>query len=236
MATRLVRPIRLHGLGDGDDQCSADMTQKAGLLMEAIQILEGLAGVPQRQAGLHRLGQDDGNPVPPDALEMMTEEDEGTAPAQRTPVDFPYWLYPPVNWENLDEINYALLGAIGSTVTILSYVVPPGRNAIVQKVANNFVGGGWVEGTGDLIWRILVDGSTPPGATSYDNILASLGSPASPTQISGFRLFENQVLTVVCFNNPGGPNGGVVVSGQRIGARVIGFDYPREIEASDIWI
>jgi hypothetical protein len=140
------------------------------------------------------------------------------------------------NWENIDQDNYALLPAIGATVVIISYVVPPGRNGIIYKVANNFVGGGWVEGTGDIVWRILVDGSPPPGAVSYDNILASLGNPASPTEIAGFRIFENQVLQLVAFNNPAGPDGGVIVAGQRVGARFCGWNYPTDIEDSDIWL
>lgn len=150
--------------------------------------------------------------------------------------DLPPWIYQPVNWENVDKINYVLLPAIGSTATIISYTVPQGRNGIFNKVACNFVGGGWVEGSGDVIWRILVDGTPPPGATDYDNILASLGGPSQPTGIAGFRFFENQVVTVVAFNNPAGPSGGVVVAGQRVGARLTGWNYPRDIEEPDIWI
>jgi hypothetical protein len=140
------------------------------------------------------------------------------------------------NWENIDQDNYVLVPAIGATAVIISYVVPPGRNGVIYKVANNFVGGGWVEGTGDIIWRILVDGAPPPGATSYNAIFASLGNPASPTEIPGFRIFENQVLQLVAFNNPAGPDGGVIVSGQRVGARFVGWNYPTDIEANDVWI
>jgi len=174
-----------------------------------------------------------------DPLELLTEQDEGTAPdgaASLSRPDLPPWIYQPTNWENIDQLNYALLPAIGSQVTIISYVVPPGRNGVINKVACNFVGGGWVEGSGDVLWRILVDGTPPPGATSYDSILASLGSPASPTGIGGFRIFENQVLTLVAFNNPAGADGGVIVSGQRVGARFCGWNYPTNIEENDIWI
>jgi hypothetical protein len=171
------------------------------------------------------------------AIEMATAAAEGTL---QDPVNvklhWPPRLFKPQNWENIDLDTYALVPAVGSTVIILSYVVPPGRNGIIEKVANNFVGGGWVEGTGDFIWRILVDGAPPPGATSYDSILASLGNPASPTRVAGFRIFENQVLTFVGFNNPAGPNGGVVVAGQRVGARFSGYNYPTDIEEADIWI
>jgi hypothetical protein len=140
------------------------------------------------------------------------------------------------NWENIDQYAYALVPAIGATVTILSYVVPPGRNAVIYKIADNFVGGGWVEGTGDIVWRVLVDGTPPPGATSYDSILGSLGNPASPTEIPGFRVFENQVLSLVAFNNPAGPDGGVIVAGQRVGGRLVGWNYPVDVEEQNIWI
>jgi hypothetical protein len=175
-----------------------------------------------------------------DPIETLTQADEGVAPDDgfRKIYGIHHITFPRgvPNWENIDQDNYALLGAIGTTVTIISYVVPPGRNGVIYKVANNFVGGGWVEGTGDVIWRILVDGTPPPGATSYDSILASLGNPASPTEVPGFRVFENQVLTLVAFNNPAGPNGGVVVAGQRVGARFVGWNYPTDVEESGIWI
>lgn len=152
-------------------------------------------------------------------------------------VERPVWIDPPANWLNIDSLAYALLPAIGSTVTILTIAVPLGYNGVIKKVANNFVGGGWVEGTGDVIWKILVDGGGIPGANSYSSIVASLGSPANPVELpGGFRIFENQVLTLIAFNNPGGPNGGVVVAGQRVGGRLVGYLYPRELEENDIWI
>jgi hypothetical protein len=152
------------------------------------------------------------------------------------PVTKPVWIDPPENWVNIDQLAYALLPAIGSTVIILSFQCPLGYNAIINRVACNFVGGGWVEGSGDVIWRILVDGAPPPNASSYNAIVASLGSPASPVQISGFRIMENQVLTLQAFNNPAGPDGGIVVAGQRVGARLLGFQYPRELEGDSIWV
>ena len=142
----------------------------------------------------------------------------------------PVWLYPPAQWENLDQYAYAALPAIGATATIISFTVPIGRNGVIQKVANNYVGGGWTEGSGAVVWRILIDGAPPPGATSYANILGSLGSPASPTGIAGFRIFENQVLTLVAFNTS------VVVAGQLVGGRLTGYLYPREMESGDIFV
>ena len=192
-----------------------------------------------RRRMLRGLGQP-GQPAIGPAVLAPWDDSYGDGEIQDDPhshrPDLPPWIYQPSQFENLDQINYVLLPAINSTATIISFVVPAGRNGIINKVACNFVGGGWVEGTGDIVWRILVDGTPPPGATSYDTILASLGGPAQPTGIAGFRIFENQLVTLVIFNNPGGPNGGVVVAGQRGGGRLAGWTYPRDIEEQDIWI
>jgi hypothetical protein len=188
---------------------------------------------------MHGLGQPGQPPTGPAVLapfNAAAEEFQNNPGLHKGRPDLPPWIYQPVNWENVDQINYALVPAIGSTAVIISYVVPPGRNGIINKVACNFVGGGWVEGSGDIVWRILIDGTPPPGATSYDSILASLGGPSQPTGIAGFRFFENQVLQFVAFNNPSGANGGVVVAGQRVGARFTGWNYPLDIEEDDIWI
>lgn len=150
--------------------------------------------------------------------------------------DLPPHLYPPRNWENIDQLSYAPIPAVGATTTILTYIVPIGRNGVINKVANNFVGGNWVAGSGDLVWRILIDNAPPPGATSYNNIIDSLGSPAQPVGIAGFRIFENQTINVTLFNNPAGLNGGVIVAGQLSGARLLGHLYPRDMEYHDLWV
>lgn len=183
-----------------------------------------------RRPALRTLGQDTGG----DPVELLMEQDEGTAesPLQAEMLGLRSITLPRgiPNWENIDLLNYVALPAIGATAPIVTYVVPPGRNGLIYKVACNFVGGGWVEGSGDVLWRILVDGSPPPGATSYDAILGSLGSPANPVEIPGFRIFENQVLTLVAANVA------VVVAGQKVGARLIGWNYPTDSEEDNVWI
>ena len=158
------------------------------------------------------------------------QEDTANSPQNVQPVELPLRLYPPINWENLDQLNYVGLPAIGAQSIILDFTVPDGRNGIIKKVACNFVGGGWVEGSGNITWQILVDGGTPPGATSYNNILGSLGSPANPVEIPGFRIFEHQRIQFVANNV------NIALAGQLVGARLIGWLYPRELDGSEIWI
>jgi hypothetical protein len=142
----------------------------------------------------------------------------------------PLHNFKPRNWENLDQIAYAATPAVGADATIIRFQVPLGRNGVIELVACNFVGAGFVEGSGDLLWRILVDGGTPPGANSYEAIPASIGSPANPVRIAGFRIYENQVLTLIVSNVA------LLVGGTKCGGRLAGYLYPRELEEEDIWI
>ena len=145
-------------------------------------------------------------------------------------IALPPWLYPPDQWTNLDLYGYVALPAIGAQANVLSFQVPLGQNGIINRVGNNFVGGGFNEGAGGVTWQILVDNAPPPGATNYDLILGSLGSPANPTPIAGFRIFENQVLTLVV------KNVNIVVAGQLSGGRLLGYLYPREMEETNLWV
>lgn len=141
----------------------------------------------------------------------------------------PTWIDPPAQWLNIDQFAYVALPAIGAQANVISFFVPSGYNGIIQKVANNFVGGGWSEGSGDVTWQILADGAPPIGASNYDLILGSLGSPANPVEIPGFRIFENQTITLVV------KNVAVVLAGQLSGGRLIGYLYPRETEDANTW-
>jgi len=154
----------------------------------------------------------------------------GARTALTYPVRKPLWVDPPDQWENLDQLAYVAVPAIGAQAIILKFQVPLGRNGVIRKVANNFVGGGWTEGSGAVTWQILVDGAPPPGATSYDLILGSLGSPASPTEIAGFRVTENQVVELVVNNVS------VVVAGQLSGGRLVGWLYPKQEEGDTTWV
>lgn len=134
----------------------------------------------------------------------------------------PPWIYPPPEFEPIDLVNYINLPAIGASAAIISILIPTGHNGIITNIANNFVGGGWTEGTGAVTWQISRDNAAVDG---YDLILASLGSPANPVRHpSGFRVFENQLVTLFVSNVS------VVLAGQLSGGRLMGWYYPKEYE------
>lgn len=134
----------------------------------------------------------------------------------------PPWIYPPAENEPIDDIAYVGLPAIGSSVQVLKRTIDPGYNSVLVAFANNFVGGGWTEGSGAITWQILIDGAAVPG---YDLIPASLGSPANPVRHpSGIRVFEGQTVVLLATNNS------VVLAGQLTGGRWQGYFYPKEYE------
>jgi hypothetical protein len=139
----------------------------------------------------------------------------------------PPWIYPPSEFEPIETgPQYISLPAIGATVTIAQVQIPTGHNGIITGVANNFVGGGWTEGTGSVTWQIARDNAPVDG---YSGVLGSLGSPANPTRLpSGFRVFENQIITFTVTNVS------IVVAGQLIGARLMGWYYPIEYESQNL--
>jgi hypothetical protein len=138
----------------------------------------------------------------------------------------PPWIYPPATFENIETSGYVAIPAIAASVDVISFLMPSGRNGIIKKIANNFVGGGWVEGSGSITWAILIDDKAPDG---FGVILNSLGNPSSPTEIAGIRVFEGEKVRLQVTNVS------VAVAGQLIGGRFLGWRYPREIEDPDIW-
>ena len=69
-----------------------------------------------------------------------------------------------------------------SDVTVVEFYVPDGWIAVIKKVSNDYANNSFQEGSGDLIWRVDVDGVYPPG---YENITTRLGSLQHPRCLAG---------------------------------------------------
>ena len=109
-----------------------------------------------------------------------------------------------------------LLPAIGATATVVSFTVPKGNNGFIRRIANVFVGGGFTDFSGNIVWQILLDQTKNVVAPGFDNIVASLGAVSNPSTIDGIHIFESQLVALVV------KNVAVVVSGQFIGGRLGG--------------
>lgn len=108
----------------------------------------------------------------------------------------PPWVEAPQNFLPFDETGLVDLPVVGSAdTTILSMIVPDGQDGIIKGYSLNFTGGGFVQGSGDIVWRVLIDGQA---VRNFSNITTEKGSPEQVRPISGgIRIFSGQLVTAV---------------------------------------
>lgn len=167
--------------------------------------------------------------MPPQAIRAMNHfsSEFNACPGGITPktipqyANLPPWLWQPAAGVPLNPTNYVALPAIAAVAVIVQFQVPEGFNGVINQMGNNFVGGGFVDGSGTIVWRLLVDGAPYP---NFGAIIASLGNPAAPSFVGSVRVFEKQVVQLVV------QNVAIAVAGQLVGGRLSGWFYPRKLE------
>jgi len=108
---------------------------------------------------------------------------------------------------------------------VFSFVVPQGKNGIIQRVANVIVGGSFIDFGGQLTWQIALNINTASLnnsliAPNYNAIKASFGGIQLPSKIAGIPIKEGQTVGLLIANS------GILPAGQVIAGRFGGFFYP----------
>jgi hypothetical protein len=137
------------------------------------------------------------------------------------PVILPVWIGPSVDSESFDFCSGTALPSVGAQAAVVDFVVPEGRNGIIARIGNIYIGSGFADFSGALQWQLLLDGVP---VANYENIIASLGSTANPAPVSSIRIKENQHVQLVINNIS------LVVGGAASGGRIGGWFYPVEEE------
>ena len=137
------------------------------------------------------------------------------------------WIVQPPDSESFHTAAGIVIPAQdGAFHVVVQITVPPGRNGVLNKIANEFVGGGFQDFSGNIIYQILRNPGVGISAAerNFENIQASLGTPAVPGQIAGIRLYENDVIQLVV------KNARIAPAGEFIGGLLGGWFYPRTWE------
>lgn len=135
----------------------------------------------------------------------------------------PPWVDPPDNFEGFDLTAAIATPAVGAGETrVLSYRVPRGFDGVVKGLVHNYIGGGFQQGAGGIIWRISIDGQW---VRHYDAMLVTFGSVQYPRPISGIRIGENQLVEY--WVNVAGGAGLVYSAETQIVCGISGWIYPR---------
>ena len=141
-----------------------------------------------------------------------------TAPAATLP---PH-LYPPEGAQSKNLANYIPVPDAGDPYTVIfEFTVPPSMRLILNQIGNNFVGGGFTEGSGDLIWQIWDNGNP---IEDFDDIEGSLGNVALPTPMAPIIFEEGHTVSFVVQNVTGSP---IVGASGQVGATLRGWYYNR---------
>jgi hypothetical protein len=136
------------------------------------------------------------------------------------------WLIEPPDSESFHKGSGIAMPAISATVfsVIVTVTCPPGRNGVLNRIANVVVGGAFSDFSGDFQWQIRRNQSGNATDTmaerNYENILASYGLIIAPARISGIRIFENDVIQLVGRNN-------ALPVGTALGGLLGGYFYPK---------
>ena len=124
----------------------------------------------------------------------------------------------PANHIPLDASASVAMPAVGVEKDVVSYQVQNGYDAIIKLYSCNYLAGGFVEGSGDIIWRIKIDGRP---VKNFDSITTQRGSLQIPRQIYNLRVYSGQTLslTVTCNN--------ITLTGNTEGS-FLGYTYPSQ--------
>jgi hypothetical protein len=126
--------------------------------------------------------------------------------------------------------KYVTIPAQGANAVVVQLTVPKGYNGILNRFANEFVGGGFQQGAGLITWDLFLDITVPVWAPNFNGITASLGSVNNPKILNGIRIKENQLVTLRVSNAVAG----VVAAGQLIGGLLGGYYYPIALEPPNL--
>jgi hypothetical protein len=138
--------------------------------------------------------------------------------------DAPPWVVQPSQGRRFQEINTVLLPADNTTTVVLSFRVPLGYDGVIKDLVCRCLGLGFVEGSGDLHWRLQLSRRY---ANDYGDIQTSIGDLTSPVALQGggIRIQSNQLIQFLVFVAPGA--GGHIAPGSRILCALSGWYYPR---------
>lgn len=100
------------------------------------------------------------------------------------------WVEAPPNSQPFNKIGSIATPAAGAAETVvLSWTVPPGYDGAIFGVMNIYTNPSFIEGSGNLIWRIRLAGRP---AFDYGNIITTLGSVQEMAVVYGGLLVKSQ--------------------------------------------
>ena len=151
----------------------------------------------------------------------LAQELRGLGPSEIVGNGVAPWIQPPEGHLPFLESGVAATPAVGAAGIILRLNVPQGYDGVINGLSNNHIPGGFVDGSGQLIWRILADGRA---IRNFNNIIVELGTLQIPRSVDGIRIFSGQAIDYTLDHIANAALGGNTV------CTLKGYYYPRTVE------
>lgn len=118
---------------------------------------------------------------------------EAQNPSENIVVKRP-WIDEPSGATSYDEQGGVALPALPDTgaITVLTVQCPVGSDGVIKNLACNVNFGGFVQFSGDIVWRLKINGRP---VKNYSNILAEKGTSQVPRIISPIRIYSGDIVT-----------------------------------------
>lgn len=129
------------------------------------------------------------------------------------------WLQMPEGGVPFDKQTAVVMPVVGVTATVVSITVPDGMDGVINAFSWNDTGGGFVQGSGDLVAQVLRNSAA---IRNFENILVEKGTIQQPRTISPIRIFSQQVISITINHVANG-----LLSGNIVGC-LQGYFYPNK--------
>ena len=106
----------------------------------------------------------------------------------------PPWIVMPPNGERFQVTDTIPLPAINTDTAVVTYRVPVGWDGVINGIVDRVIGLGFIEGSGDVFWRIR---SNLRYFKDYGEITTSLGDLTNPCTLygGGYRIYSGQNIS-----------------------------------------
>lgn len=150
---------------------------------------------------------------------MLAQANQGDVPGNTVIIKRP-WIDEPEGSVPFDEQNGIALPALPGDTVVMTFIVPNGYDGVIKWISNNFLGGGFVPFSGDIVWRIFADQKP---VRNFQAIQSEKGTQFIPRSISPIRIYSGQTITYTVNHVAN-----VALAGQVI-CSMVGYIYPANV-------
>ena len=115
------------------------------------------------------------------------------------------------------------LPAIPGENTVITFQVPNGYDGVAMAYSLNFLGGGFTQESGDIIWRIYRNNVA---IRNFEQITTERVSISTPRNIANLQVFSLDIITITVNHVAN-----VALNGQVV-ASMMGYFYPNQISGT----